>query len=112
MALDVYILPFTNRPQTFTCTLAGIELKFTNKWNAQAGLWFVDIERAADGVEIAASVPLVTGCDLLAPFEYLGLVGHIFCHNSQSDAPPDYDNLGTDCNVYFTPEKIPAFEGY
>lgn len=113
MALNVFILPFTTAPQTFNCTLSGIELKFTNKWNEIAGLWYVDIARANTGEPLVSGLPLVTGCDLLAPFRHLGLDGHIFCHSDgEVDSPPTLENLGVDCKVYFTPESIPAFEGF
>ena len=112
-ALNVYILPFEAKPMTFSCTLSGVELRFTNKWNEQAQLWFVDIEKASDGTKLVAGLPLVTGCDLLAPFRHLGLQGHIFCHtDGDNNQPPTYSNLGTDCKVYFTPESVPAFEGF
>lgn len=113
MALNVFVIPFSSNPQTFSCALSGVELKFTSKWNAQVGLWFIDIARAKDDSPLVTGLPLVTGCDLLAPFRHLGLQGHIFCNNDSDLAdPPTLENLGTDCKVYFTPENVPAFEGY
>lgn len=113
MALDVYVIPFSNQPQTFSCVLSGVGLQMTNRWNDKAGVWMVDIDRAADGQRLISGLPLVTGCDLLAQHRYLGLDGHIFCHNDgDSDDPPTYDNLGVNCFVYYTPVSIPAFEGY
>lgn len=113
MALDVYIIPFSNKEESFVCSLSGISLRFENFWNDAAQLWFIDVYNATTNEAITLGLPLVTGCDLLAQFKYKGLAGHIFCHNEgATDEPPTFENLGETCFVYFTPLDIPAFEGF
>ena len=54
------------------------------------------------GAPILCGIPLVTGADLLAQFEYLGFGGEMrVLTNGQAWAVPRYDNLGTDANLYW-----------
>lgn len=113
MSLDVYIIPFTSKEESFVVQLGNVPIRFESFWNDIAELWFIDVYNATDNNPIALGIPLVTGCDLLAQFKYTGLTGHIFCHNEAGGKePPTYDNLGETAFVYYTPTSIPAFEGY
>lgn len=112
MALEAYIIPFSNEPEEFSCSFGGKTLKFKTKWNDSFAQWQVDVIDAKTESVLSYGIPLVTGCDLLAPFDYLGLEGHIFVKSEGDDLPPTVDNLGKTCFVYYTPEDIPAFDGF
>ena len=63
------IVPFTSDPwQRFRCTLGGVEYTFEANYNDRSGVWNFDIYRASDEALLVASVPIVLGCDMLAPF--------------------------------------------
>lgn len=105
--MAVYRIPLTATPQTFTVTLAGTEYQLTVRWNdADEGGWVLDIDLPDDAGQIVDGIPLVTGCDLLAPYEYLGIGGALAVWSDDSDAAPTEDNLGDGVDIYFvTPEE-------
>lgn len=88
-------------PQTFTIQLAGTDYTLTATWNVPSSVWLVSIANA-NGQALVSSIPLVTGCDLLEQFEYVGIGGQLF---SQTDhdpfAPPTFENLGTLGRLFF-----------
>ncbi|CAB4149493.1 hypothetical protein UFOVP558_3 [uncultured Caudovirales phage] len=99
-------IPLQNVPQSFQIALAGIEYILTCKWNdsADAG-WVIDLADALTSTPIVANIPLVTGVDLLAGLEYLGIPGKLFVFTDGDDfAVPTLDNLGVESNVYFQTE--------
>lgn len=101
MATSTFILPLVNVPQIFTINLAGVTYTLTSKWNDIAQSWYLDIADAAQN-PIACGLPFVTGADLLAGLEYLGIQGSLIVYtNGDAAAVPTLDNLGADSNLYF-----------
>lgn len=95
-----YSIPLTAQPQTFTINLAGVVYTFTLLWRKTVG-WVLDIADS-QGNPLLYGMPLVTGCDLLAQFKYLGIGGQLIAQTtSDPDAVPTFENLGTDGNLYF-----------
>lgn len=102
MAQTTYLVPLQAIAQTFVVNLISTNYTFTVKWNDsdQAG-WVLDI---ADSTQnpIIAGLPLITGADILSGLEYLELSGSLFVYtNGDANAIPTFENLGTDCNLYF-----------
>lgn len=96
-----YEIPFSATPQTFTITLNGIAYKLTVKWNTIAQAWVMDIGNASNN-PIVQGIPLITGADLLAQYQYLGIGGSIICQtDNDTNAVPTYDNLGKTSHVFY-----------
>lgn len=63
------VIPFTSDPwQSFSCSLAGVEYGFLASYNDRNGAWSFDLSLQATGQVLVAGVPILLGCDLLAPF--------------------------------------------
>ena len=101
--MTTFILPLINTPQSFQISLAGVNYTMTVKWNnsLDAG-WVMDLDDAITNLSIAATIPLVTGVDMLAGLEYLGINGSLYVYTDGDQfAVPTLDNLGVESNVYF-----------
>lgn len=102
--MALYEIPLTPEPQRFTIALAGRELALAVRWadslapDIPCG-WLLDIADTPDDVTpLVCGIPLVAGCDLLAPYAYLGLGGSLYV---SGDMPPTLDNLGTETLLLF-----------
>lgn len=100
--MQEYRIPVSPVPQTFNIFLAVREYRVTVRWNAAIdGGWFMDFATPDNGTPILSGVPIVTGEDILAPYEYLGFGGHIVCYSNLSDAAPTFENLGVENELLF-----------
>lgn len=100
--MTTYIIPLTPEPQAFGITLAGREYRLTVRWcDAPEGGWLLDAQSPDNAAPILMGVPLVSGCDLLAPYAYLNFGGEL---RVDGDLPPALDTLGVDVNVVFIVE--------
>lgn len=97
-----YEIPLSPQAQTFNILLGGATYRLTVQWNnAPTGGWVLDIADAND-TPIVAGIPLVTGCDLLEQYEYLGINGQLEVQtDTDLAAVPDFSNLGTTSHLYF-----------
>lgn len=100
----VYEIPLTPTPQTFGIALGQVPYRMTVKWaDAPGGGWVLDIA-AADGSPIINGIPLVTGANLLAGYEYLGFAGTLAVQTDyDTDALPTFANLGLTSHLFFVP---------
>ena len=81
------VIPFTSDPwQSFSCTLDGVEYGFRASYNDRNGVWYFDISLKATEAVLVAGVPILLGCDLLAPFG-LG-IGTMFAVDLAASAAP------------------------
>jgi len=96
-----YEIPLSPKPQQFTITLGGVEYLLVVTWCEGGPCWVLDI-RQPDNTLIIGSIPLVTGCDLIGQYEYLGISGSL---EVQSDVDitlvPTFDTLGDSGHLYF-----------
>jgi hypothetical protein len=101
--MSLYKIPLTPAPQTFNIALADREYRLTVRWNASFGSesWILDITTADNGTPVLSGIPIVTGVDLLGPYEYLGFGGSLVCYSGSSDIAPTFDNLGIDNELLF-----------
>lgn len=100
---NFYQIPTTpSTPQRFKVRLGTVDYQITLTWcQAQEGGWIMDIADAT-GTPIVNGIPLVTGIDLLSPYDYLGFAGRMWVMTTSApDAPPTFDNLGTDSFLYW-----------
>jgi len=97
----VNTIPLVNTPQTLTITLAGISYNLRVRWNQINLTWVIDIYDSQNN-PILLGIPMVTGADLLEQFGYLDFGGMLIAQTADDpDAPPTFQNLGTDGNLFF-----------
>ena len=91
-----YEIPLSANPQRFSISLSGIEYQLRVTYqNVTDGGWSIDIADK-NGVAIVSGIPLVTGVNLLAQYDYIGFAGRLWVQSSgDTDALPTFDNLGT-----------------
>ena len=62
-------VPFTSDPNaTFTTSLNGVDYQFDTLYNERASVWTFDLSLAKTGTPLVTGVPILIGCDMLAPF--------------------------------------------
>lgn len=102
----VYEIPTQPNPTTQRITLNGVTYTLTLTWNefaGPAGAWVLDIADANNN-PIASGLPLVTGADLLAQFEYLGIGGGgglVVQSDHDPDLVPSFTTLGSTGHLFF-----------
>lgn len=105
--MALYEIPLTPEPQAFGITLAGRSLRLVLRWAESPaaevpGGWLLDIlDQPDDTTPLVCGIPLVAGCDLLAPYAYLELGGSLYI---SGDMPPTLDNLGDTVLLIFETE--------
>lgn len=101
--MNVLEIPLTSRPQTFTIVLQSVRYTMRLWWLKPAQHWVIDVMDQA-GEPILCGLPLVTGSDLLAQFQYL-LPGTMFVLTDHvvPDEIPDFTHLGVTGHVYYRP---------
>lgn len=101
--MSTFLIPLTNLPQTFEIALGGVNYTLTSKWNdSPEGGWVLDIADTDTALPLACNLPLITGADVLAGLEYLGITGQLVVFTDGDDtAVPTLENLGVESNLYF-----------
>ncbi len=98
-----YEIPLSAQAQTFAIALGGVNYTLTLQWRAADGMggWVLDIADASNN-PLVSGIPLVTGCDLLAQFAYVGFGGGPWVlTDGAALAVPAYANLGSLSHLYF-----------
>lgn len=102
MAEKLFRIPLMNEPQVFEIDLSGRALTIVCRWNPEIPAWQLCLRDAVTGEPLLTCMPLVTGVDLLAQYQYLGLPGKLFCYTEgNGDAPPTLENLGIEAQLYY-----------
>lgn len=103
-ASDVFEIPMTPTPQSFGINIGNQALNMAVKWaESKAGGWVMDVADQA-GRAITNGIPLVTGANLFAGMEYLGLKGVLAVQTDHdTDALPTFDNLGLTSHLFYVP---------
>ena len=104
----VSVVPLISAPQTLSISLNGVIYNLTVTWNVPSQAWLLDIADT-NGNNLLNGAPLVTGCDLLEQYAYVGIGGSLYVLSSGDvTAMPTFLDLGTQSNLYFvTPQDIP-----
>lgn len=100
-----YEIPLSAEGQRFSISLSGTEYQLRVQWrNAADAGWTLDISDSS-GNAIVNGIPLVTGCNLLAPYGHLGFTGVLWVQTTADpDAVPTFDNLGDASHLYWWAE--------
>ena len=77
--LMVYEIPLTAIPQRFTVRFDTREIRITLRWKeTHEGGWSLDLDDVVTNERLVHGLPLVTGVDLLEPYQYLEIPGKLF----------------------------------
>ncbi len=104
--MPVFEIPLSPEPQQMEVSLAGQMYTLRFRWNDFEELWVMDMGRAETGEMLLASIPLVTGVNLLEQYGHLGIGGRLEVYNKLSNAPPSYDDLGLTSGLLFITEAV------
>jgi hypothetical protein len=103
--MPVYEIPLTNQNQTLQTSLLGVTYTLTVRWNALAGLWYLDINDV-NNKPLLNGLPMTAGVNLLKQFGYLGLGGALVALNGNYPTLPiGYDDLGQTSFLLFIVAK-------
>jgi hypothetical protein len=88
-------------PSRLRISLAGVSYGLLLTWCVPAQVWTLEIDDV-NGNRLLSGVPLVTGADLLAQFQYLGIGGMLIAQTDHNYmVPPTFTNLGQTGHLYF-----------
>ena len=63
------VIPFTSDNfRSFNCALDGMTYDFAQNYNDRNGVWSFDMADHTTGAPLISGVPILIGCDLLAPY--------------------------------------------
>jgi hypothetical protein len=100
---QVFEVPLVPVPQSFLISLSSVTYKLNLYWCWPAACWMLNVYDD-QGNERLLGCPLVTGSDLLAQFEYLGIPGHLTVQTDHDTlAMPTFTNLGVEAHLYYIP---------
>jgi hypothetical protein len=108
MATHVEIPTEPGGPFSERLTILNYDYTLRFAWNVRSNCWVVEFWDTTNLYKILCGVPLVTGCDLLEQFRYLGLGSHAIMTVMSigpaisPDSVPTFDNLGIDGHLYMT----------
>lgn len=106
MTQQIFTIPLTPTPQKFNITLAGRQLTVVNVWNEHSG-WAINIIDGITNEPLISNIPLVTGADLLAQYEYVGIPGSLVVYtDGEQFTPPTETNLGGQSNLYYVVDIV------
>lgn len=96
-----YEIPLSPDPQKFSIELGGVTYNLTLTWNTMTNSWMLAIADSNNNPMIS-SIPVVTGCNLLAPYGYLNFGGTLVAlTDGDVDAVPTFENLGLQGHLYY-----------
>ena len=81
----VYEIPLSPKPQTFEIALAEKNYQITITWNPSMSCWVLDLANEAHS-PIVTGIPVITGLDLLAQYEYLNIGGALVVQTDGSSS--------------------------
>ncbi len=95
------IIPTQPASEQFRVQLNGVTYQVRKIWRAHT--WYLDVSDES-GNAIISGMPLVTGADLLAQYEHLGLGGllQVATNGQNPDLMPTYTGMGSDSQLYWT----------
>jgi hypothetical protein len=86
------VVPFTSVSwDKFSTVLDGVEYGFRPSFNTRNGVWSFDLSLEKTGAVLAAGVPILIGCDMLAPYA-LG-IGSLFAVDLAAVSAPETSGI-------------------
>lgn len=100
--MAAFEIPLSANAQTFDIVLSGIDYFMQVVWNSIASCWILDIADSNNN-PLIQGIPLITGADLLAQYQSVGIGGSLVVSDTSgaADAVPTYAGLGTSGHLYF-----------
>lgn len=99
--MRAFEIPVSAQAQVFSLILNNTNYTFSLHWCVASNCWVLDISDA-DDVPLVGGIAVVTGCDLLFPYRYLGFVGSLVAMTEGDyDTPPTFANLGDEGKLYY-----------
>jgi hypothetical protein len=97
-----YEIPLISMPQKLNIELGGtIYILRLRYCFTPMGGWVMDIYDNS-GTQLICGMPLVTGCDLLEQYAYVGIQGSMYVETDGNPPEvPTHDNLGTLSHLYY-----------
>lgn len=94
-----------SQAQRFKLDLGATTYNFRLTYNdASDGGWILDIGDENGGA-LLAGIPLVSGVDLLAQYQYLGFGGSLVVTTDRGAGEvPTFDGLGVTSHLFFIPD--------
>ena len=100
-------IPLNNTPVRFGISLQDVRYQLTIRYRS-TGIaggcgWTIDIADTY-GAPLVSGIPMVTGADLLAQYEYLNFGGGLMVATDGDDKGahvPTFGNLGTSSHLYW-----------
>jgi hypothetical protein len=98
----VYEIPIKSGvPQKLHIALGGADYTLWLAWNDQAKVWVLDVGDTTE-TPMIRGIFIVTGCDLLAPYAYVGIRGQIVAQGAGNpDSVPGFNDLGSTGHLYY-----------
>lgn len=97
----VFEIPLSATPQRFSISLDGVTYRLVVTWCEPNQAWTLDIHDVDDN-PIIRGIPLVTGANLLAQYEYLGVPGQLVVQSDNNpNAVPTFETLGGLGHLYY-----------
>jgi hypothetical protein len=98
---NAYRIPLIPANQEFDISLANVSYHLRIKWNSFSNAWILYIEDSQQN-PIIGGIPMITGCDLLEQYAYLGIGGAMIVQSTNNpDLVPGYATLGSTGNLFF-----------
>jgi hypothetical protein len=103
-----YLIPLIPQNQELDISLNSTTYHLIIKWNGFSSAWILYIEDSQKN-PLLSGIPMVTGCDLLEQYAYIGIDGAMVVQSSTDpDAVPTYADLGSTGNLFFLVPILPA----
>lgn len=100
-------IPFSSAvAQVFDTRLGDRFIRFTAYWNDRSNVWTMNLADADTGQVMATSIPILTGQDLLAPYNF-GLGATVPYADDALGRDAGADELGGRVKVWWlSPEEV------
>ncbi len=104
--MAVFEIPLISQNQTLSIILGGVTYDLTVTWNPSMSTWVIDIRDINDN-DILLGIPMVTGIDLLAQYEYIGIDGNLIVQTDfNPNEQPTFTDLGSTSHLYFITSDV------
>jgi hypothetical protein len=97
-----YFIPLISQAQKLNIELGGVYYNLRLRYCfTPMGGWVMDIYDNQN-VQLICGIPLVTGCDLLEQYAYVGIAGSLYvATDGNPPVVPTHDNLGDTSHLYW-----------
>lgn len=105
-----FLVPNSPQNEKFQIILSGLQYVLNFRWNKFSAAWILDVDDANEN-PLVAGVPVITGADLLAQLEYLGIGGQLIAQSDGiTDAVPSATSFGVTGHLYYRVSDAQAAE--